>query len=134
MFSRMEIPEDYNPFTLLISSIIHVEDIMADIVFNQQNFDSEVLSASTPVLVDFWAPWCGPCKMIAPIVEELAKEYEGKVKIGKLNTDENLGIASKYQITSIPTLLIFKNGKPFQKIIGFKQKPELKRILDSALE
>ncbi|OGS18869.1 MAG: thioredoxin [Elusimicrobia bacterium RIFOXYA2_FULL_50_26] len=105
---------------------------MAD-VLNQQNFDAEVINSTLPVLVDFWAPWCGPCKMIAPLVEELAQEYQGKVKVGKLNTDENINIASKYQITSIPTLLLFKAGKPVQKIIGFKPKNELKKVIDSVL-
>jgi len=107
---------------------------MAGIILTQQNFTAEVLSASVPVLVDFWAPWCGPCKMIAPVVDELAQEYAGKLKVGKLNTDENLDIASKYQITSIPSLLIFKDGKPVQKIIGFKPKAELKKVIESALE
>ncbi len=108
--------------------------LMAGIILTQQNFTAEVLSASVPVLVDFWAPWCGPCKMIAPVVDELAQEYAGKLKVGKLNTDENLDIASKYQITSIPSLLIFKDGKPVQKIIGFKPKAELKKVIESALE
>lgn len=106
---------------------------MEDIALSQQNFDSEVINSSIPVLVDFWAPWCGPCKMIAPVVEELAREYQGKVKIVKLNTDENLTIASKYQITSIPTLMIFKSGKPVQRIIGFKSRNELKKVIDSVL-
>ena len=99
----------------------------------KDTFEREVLQNKMPVLVDFWAPWCGPCKMIAPLVEELAQEYQGKVKVGKLNTDENINIASKYQITSIPTLLLFKAGKPVQKIIGFKPKNELKKVIDSVL-
>jgi len=105
---------------------------MAD-VLSQQNFDAEVINSALPVLVDFWAPWCGPCKMIAPVIEELAQEYQGKVKVGKLNTDENINIASKYQITSIPTLLLFKAGKPVQKIVGFKPKNELKKVIDSII-
>jgi thioredoxin len=107
---------------------------MSEIVVTEQNFEGEVLNASVPVLVDFWAPWCGPCKMIAPVVAELASEYADRLKVGKLNTDENLNVAGQYQITSIPTLLIFKDKKPVQRIVGFKSKNELKRIIDSVLE
>lgn len=106
---------------------------MSELILTQQNFDNEVIASKIPVLVDFWAPWCGPCKMIAPVVAELAEAYTGKIKVGKLNTDENLDIASRYQITSIPTLLIFKEGKPVQKIIGFKQKTELIKVIDNIL-
>lgn len=107
---------------------------MSEIVVTEQNFEDEVLNASVPVLVDFWAPWCGPCKMIAPVVAELASEYADRLKVGKLNTDENLNVAGQYQITSIPTLLIFKDKKPVQRIVGFKSKNELKKIIDSVLE
>jgi thioredoxin 1 len=96
-------------------------------------FDELVLKSVTPVLVDFWAPWCGPCRMVAPIVEELAKEYEGKVTFYKLNTDENQDTARKYGIMSIPSLIVFKNGKPVTNIVGYRPKPELKKSLDAAL-
>lgn len=96
-------------------------------------WDNEVLTAEKPVLVDFWAPWCGPCRMVAPIVEELADEYDGKVEFRKLNTDDNPRVAAKYGIRSIPTLLVFKAGEPVGQIIGFRPKGDLKKRLDAAL-
>ena len=98
-----------------------------------QTFEVEVLKSERPVLVDFWAPWCGPCRMVAPIVEELAGEYEGKVDFYKLNTDENPKVSMQYQIRSIPTLLVFKGGEPVQQIVGFRPKSDLKKRLDAAL-
>lgn len=106
---------------------------MADMVFTEQNFDAEVINASLPVLVDFWAPWCGPCKMISPVIDELAQEYDKKVKIGKVNTDENLAVASRYQVTSIPTIMIFKDKKIVHRIVGVKSKADLKKLLDGVL-
>ncbi len=98
---------------------------------DETNFDEEVLKSKLPVLVDFWAPWCGPCRMVAPIVEEIAKEYEGKIKVCKVNTDEAQNIAMKYQIASIPTLAIFKDGKEVKRQIGALPKPMLKKFIDS---
>lgn len=100
---------------------------------NDSNFDQMVLQSKTPVLVDFWAVWCGPCRMVAPVVEELAGEYEGKVTFTNLNVDENPKTSSQYGIMSIPTLLIFKDGAPVSNIIGFRPKAELKKSIDAVL-
>lgn len=85
---------------------------------NEQNFQKEVLSADKPVLVDFWAPWCGPCRMVGPVVDKIAQDYAGKLKVVKINTDEAPGIAGQFNIMSIPTLMIFKNGERVDQIIG----------------
>ncbi len=97
------------------------------------SFDKEVLVPGLPVLVDFWAPWCGPCRMVAPVVDELAEEYEGRVKFVKVNTDDNIRTAAAYGIRSIPTLLVFKDGRPVDQIVGFRPKSDLQRSLDKAL-
>ncbi len=97
---------------------------------NEENFENEVLKSDLPVLIDFWAPWCGPCRIVAPIVEEIAKEYLGKLKVCKINTDESQDLAMKYQIVSIPTLSIFKGGNELKRQIGAVPKTILKRLID----
>lgn len=98
---------------------------MAEIILTQQNFDAEVLSSELPVLVDFWATWCGPCKMLAPTVEEIAEEYEGRIKVGKVNVDDVPALAVRYGIESIPTLLLFKNGTLIDASVGYVKKDAL---------
>ena len=104
---------------------------MAVQTFTDGNFQDEVLSADTPVLVDFWAPWCGPCKMIGPTIEELAGEYDGKVRVGKLNTDENPAVASSHRINSIPTVMLFKDGEVVDRVVGVADKSKFAAMLDS---
>ena len=94
-------------------------------IFNDSNFEEEVLKSDIPVLVDFYADWCGPCKMMAPVVDQLAQEYEGKVKVGKINVDESSNTAAKYRVMSIPTFIVFKNGEPTATMVGAVSKKEL---------
>ncbi len=101
-----------------------------EIKVTTKNFEEEVIKSPVPVLVDFWATWCGPCRMIAPIVEEIAKEYDGKIKVGKINVDEEMDLAVKFGIVSIPTLLVFENGEVKNKLIGYCQKDEIIKILN----
>jgi thioredoxin 1 len=100
---------------------------------NDNTWEAEVLKSEQPVLVDFWAPWCGPCRMVAPIVDELASEYDGKVKFLKLNTDDNVQTASRYGVRSIPTLMMFKGGEAIDHVIGFRPKSQLKQTIEKAL-
>ena len=101
-------------------------------IFTDQNFDQEVLKSDKPVLVDFWAPWCGPCQAMGPVIEELAKEMEGKAVVGKINVDENSKTAQDFGIMSIPALKIFKGGKVVQEFVGMQAKEVLKSALENA--
>jgi len=103
------------------------------VAITDTNFDRTVLKADKPVLVDFWATWCKPCQMVAPILDELAKEYDGRVNFVKLDVDQNPKTATKYKVMSIPTLLVFRKGQPVSHLVGFRPKNELRRILDTAL-
>jgi thioredoxin 1 len=102
--------------------------------FTDGSFDQEVLNSDVPVLVDFWAPWCGPCKAMTPTVDALATEYLGKIKIGKMNTDDNPSTPMRYQVRGIPTLILFKGGKPVDQRVGAMPKPDLKKMLDPHVE
>lgn len=102
-------------------------------VITDANFDGEVLKSNVPVLVDFWAAWCGPCRQLAPIIDELATEYKGKAKMGKLDTEENNNTPAKFGITAIPTIILFKNGQAVNKMVGVKSKKDLKAALDAQL-
>ena len=107
---------------------------MANVMeFNGDNFETEVVKSDVPVLVDFWAPWCGPCKMITPIIEELAGEFDGKVKIGKVNVDNNQDLAAKFGIRGIPTVMLFKDGESINSFVGLRPKEDLADALTSAL-
>ena len=101
-----------------------------EIILTEENFDQEVLQSEIPVLVDFWAEWCGPCKMLAPTIEELATEYLGKTKIGKLNVDQNAKVAERYGIKGIPTLILFKNGEIVEQVVGVQPREKLKELLN----
>jgi len=100
------------------------------LTITKENFDKEVLGSDKPVLVDFWAAWCGPCRMVAPIIEQLAEELEGKAKVGKINVDEQGELAQTYQVFSIPTLIVFQNGKVKSKQVGFSSKEAIKKLLE----
>lgn len=105
----------------------------AEIELTDINFDNEVIKSSQPVMVDVWAPWCRPCLMVGPVVEDLAGEYSGKVKVGKLNVDDNPNVASNYGISAIPTILFFKNGKMTNQLVGVRPKADLKKHLDELI-
>ena len=100
---------------------------------DDSTWDVDVMKATELVMVDFWAVWCGPCQMVAPIIDELAREYAGKLKVRKLNTDESPEIAGRYQVMSIPTILFFRNGQPVEKLVGARPKRQFKELIDSLL-
>ena len=99
-----------------------------EVTLTSENFEEEVLKSPLPVLVDFWAEWCGPCRMIAPMVEELARTYEGKLKVGKVDVDSQSALAGKFSIISIPTLMVFKDGKPARQKVGALPKPQIEAL------
>ena len=102
---------------------------MAELTITEQNFDTEVLQAKEPVLVDFWATWCSPCRMLAPIIEEIAQENEGKVKVGKVNVDEERELALQFGVSSIPTVMVFQNGEIKATSVGYRPKEEIEALL-----
>lgn len=102
---------------------------MAEIKLTTENFENEVMGSEIPVLVDFWASWCGPCRMLAPVLEEIAKEYDGKVKVGKVNVDEEPALATAYNVSVIPTLILFKGGIEQSTTVGFRPKEEIEALL-----
>lgn len=107
---------------------------MIPAIVGEESFQKSVLQSTLPILVDFWANWCGPCLAAAPVLEELADEYTGKISFAKVNVDENNPLAIKYHVAAIPTMLIFKDGQPAEQLVGYKPKKELKKVLDRLLE
>ncbi len=106
---------------------------MSEITLTSDNFEAEVKNSDLPVLVDFWAPWCGPCRMLAPIIDELASDYEGRIKVGKLNVDDEPSLASAFSVQSIPTLILIKSGVISEVLVGYRPKAEIVKVIDSAI-
>lgn len=104
------------------------------LILTEENFKNEVLKSKVPVLVDFWAPWCGPCRSMAPIIDDLAKEFDGKIKVGKVNVDENRNLAGSFGVMSIPTLIFFKDGQNAGQMVGYTAKSVLVKKIDSLVE
>jgi thioredoxin 1 len=104
------------------------------LTIDKSNFETEVLKSDKPVLVDFWAPWCGPCKMVGPIIEELAGDYDGRIKVGKVNVDDNQELAARFGIRGIPTVMVFKGGQVASSFVGLRPKDDFARALDEALD
>ena len=102
---------------------------MSELKITSQNFDEEVLASEQPVLIDFWAPWCGPCQMMGPVIEEIANEYVGKVKVGKVNVDEEPELAQQFRVMSIPAIMLFKNGKVEKQLVGARPKADIEAML-----
>ncbi len=102
---------------------------MSELVITKENFETEVLQSELPVLLDFWAAWCGPCKMLSPVIAEIAKEYEGKLKVGKVNVDEQEELAASFNVSSIPSLFLLKNGEVVKSTLGFQQKKQIEAFL-----
>lgn len=105
-----------------------------EIKLTKDNFDSEVINSNIPVLVDFWAAWCGPCRMIAPVIERIAEKFDGRIKVGKVNVDEEPEISLEYNIASIPTVMIFKNGEEVSKSIGYSDEAEIEQLILEAIK
>ena len=103
---------------------------MAEITITSENFEAEVLRSDIPVLVDFWASWCGPCQMISPVISEIAEEYAGRIKVGKVNVDEQMALAMQFQVASIPTLILFKDGEVAKRTMGAQPKENLVKLFD----
>lgn len=106
---------------------------MSKVILTKDNFDTEVINSALPVLVDFWAVWCGPCKIVEPIIEELVKEYEGKIKVGSVDVDQNQELSMQFQVMSIPTFIIFKNGQPVSQFIGAQPKTKFEEEINKIL-